>query len=522
MKSLESPADESSCPDATQRTDESVHRFFKIRGIENLKEQSVRGGVITIVGQGVTFCLQTGSMIVLARLLSPEDFGLQGMVTSLTGLLGLFRDGGLGVATVQSDLLTHQRASTLFWINVAVGASLMLLCGAMAPVLVSFYREPRLLFATLAAGAAFLINSLSVQHAALLYRNMHFMAVTRINLLSLAGSTIVGITMGAFGFGYWSLIAMALSNSVFTTMATWHTVAWMPGSPKNVAGVGSMLRFGGTVTLNSLVVYVAYNVEKILLGRFWGAPALGLYGRAYQFVNLPVQQLNTAIGSVAFPAFSRIQQDSGRIRKSFLKSYSIVISLSLPAAVGCGVFADEIVAGLLGAKWSQAAPVLRLLTPAVVAFALVNPFGWFLQATGRAQRSLYIAVLIAPVVIIGIIAGLRHGPAGVAAGYSTAMAVLVLPIVAWAKQGTGITMPDYWRSVRPAVVSVLTMFVSLYAFKLLIGSYAPDIIRLSLGVLVGIISYTITLMMIMGQRGLYVELFQHLRSRHSKKQGIEQ
>src|SRR5256884_1103086 len=137
-----------------------------------LYQSSVRGGVVAVVAQGLTFVLQLGSTIVLARLLSPEDFGLLGMVVAMTGFLSLFRDAGLSVSTVQRKVLTHEQTSTLFWINVAVGAMLALAAAAAAPLVVTFYREPRLFAVTIVSASAFLFNGLAVQHRALLNRAM--------------------------------------------------------------------------------------------------------------------------------------------------------------------------------------------------------------------------------------------------------------------------------------------------------------------------------------------------------------
>src|SRR5437016_3543387 len=257
-----------------------------------LYQRSVRGGVVAVVAQGLTFVLQLGSTIVLARLLSPEDFGLLGMVVAMTGFLSLFRDAGLNVATVQREVLTHEQTSTLFWINVAVGAVLTTVAAVMAPVLVAFYKEPRLLSVTIVSAAAFLFNSLAVQHRALLNRAMRFVTMAKIDILALAASGVIGVSMAELGWGYWALVGMAVSGPLISAAAVWMAMPWLPGRPTRGAGVRSMLQIGGTVTFNSVVMYLAYNTEKALLGRFWGAEALGLYGRAYQLANLPVQQLN--------------------------------------------------------------------------------------------------------------------------------------------------------------------------------------------------------------------------------------
>src|SRR4029077_7310094 len=132
------------------------------------------------------------------------------------------------------------------------------------------------------------------------------------NVTALAVSTIVAMTLAKMGFGYWALVGMTVTLPLTTTIGVWTATAWMPGLPRRNAGVRSLMRFGGTLTLNGLVVYVAYNLEKVLLGRFWGAEAIGIYGRAYQLITIPTDNLNSAIGGVAFSALSRIKEDQPR------------------------------------------------------------------------------------------------------------------------------------------------------------------------------------------------------------------
>ena len=264
---------------------------------------------------GRNFALRLGSVVVLARLLDPKDFGLVAMVAVVTGIYGLFTTAGLSLATVQKATITDEQISTLFWINMLIGVILAVLCVATAPVLVAFYHEPRLFWVTVAMAAGFLFNAAGVQHSALLQRQLRYVALTVIETLSQLVSVVVGIGMAIAGFGYWALVAVTIVSPAISTVCMWLTTAWIPGMPRRKVGIGSMLRFGGTVTLNGLVVYVAYNLEKVLLGRFWGPDALGIYGRAYQLINIPTDNLNSAIGGVAFSALSRLQDDPVRLEE---------------------------------------------------------------------------------------------------------------------------------------------------------------------------------------------------------------
>src|SRR5437667_1209233 len=189
-----------------------MHRVLARPAIADLKRESVVGGIAAVSAQGAKFVVQTATTMVLARLLSPEDFGLIGMVVVVIGFLGLFRDAGLGMATVQRLEVTHEQTSTLFWINVAVGAILAALCAALAPLLVSFYHEPRLYWVVVVSGAMFMFNGLSAQHSALLQRGMQFVTQAKIDVLSLAAGSGTGVVMALLGCRYWSLVGMAMGQ----------------------------------------------------------------------------------------------------------------------------------------------------------------------------------------------------------------------------------------------------------------------------------------------------------------------
>lgn len=477
------------------------------------KRKSARGGAATIVGQVVGMVLQIGTAVVLARILSPTDYGLQSMVITLTAFFTLFRDAGLTLASVQRENLTHEEVSTLFWINVGLGTFLTIVVAASAPFLVWFYKEPRLFWVTIASSFIFLISSLSAQQRALLDRGMRFSTNVAVDIFSSVVGTVVAIGMAMAGFGYWSLFWQNISIPLVATIAVWIIMPWWPTRPRWTPALRSMVHFGGTLTLNSFVVYVAYNTEKVLLGRSWGAAPLGIYSRAYQLANLPVQQLFSAAYVVAFSVLSRLQGDEQRLQRAYLKSQSAIISLTIPVVIGSALFANEIVLVLLGAKWMPVAGVLRMLAPTILVFALVNPFAWLLQATGRVGRSLGIAVLIAPVVIAGVLAGLHGGPSGVATGYSVAMVLLFVPIVLWAKHGTGITAVNYWDSVKRPIISGVLGGAAGWVARYFLAAYLKPIPLLALELTAFSVVYLAVLLFVMKQKDFYFDLAKEILGR---------
>jgi PST family polysaccharide transporter len=219
-----------------------------------------------LCGQADGFAFRLGFMIVLALLLDPKDFGLVAMVTVITGIYGMFTSLGLSSATVQKVNITGDQISTLFWINMLIGALLAILCLATAPVLVAFYHEPRLLWVTATMAMGFLINAAGVQHQALLQRHLRYVTVTVIDGLSQLASIVVGIGLALGGFSYWALVGAMLTSSGVATAGAWLTARWLPGRSRWNAGIATMLHFGGTITLNSLVSYSSYISRRSFSG----------------------------------------------------------------------------------------------------------------------------------------------------------------------------------------------------------------------------------------------------------------
>jgi O-antigen/teichoic acid export membrane protein len=479
--------------------------------MKDLRHRAIQGGSAKVLAQAANFSLRVGSLMVLARLLDPKDFGLIGMVTAITGVLSLFRDFGLSSATIQRVEVTGQQISTLFWINVLVGAGLCILLATVSPIVAWFYREPRLVLVTLALSSGFFFNALGIQHSAMLQREMRFTILSTIDVVSLTVSVVTGLTMAFAGFGYWSLVAMTIVPTVVTTIGLWIATKWVPGPPRRNTGIRSMVRFGGLVTLNGLIYYVAYNLDKVLLGRFWGAEAIGVYGRAYQLVNMPTDNLNSAVGEVAFSALSRVQNDIVRLRSYFLKGYSLVLALTVPITIAGVLCANDLILVVLGRKWSATAPIFRLLAPTILIFAMINPLAWLLYSTGLVGRSIKLISIIAPLTITAYVLGLPYGPKGVALAYSTAMTVWVIPHILLCIRGTTISFRDIMVTIRRPLLSGIVAAVFAAAVQFLFAGSLIPILRLALDgtILLGV--YLGMLLYVMGQKDFYLDVLRSLR-----------
>jgi O-antigen/teichoic acid export membrane protein len=479
--------------------------------MKDLRHRAIRGGGAKILAQAANFTLRIGSLMILARLLDPKDFGLVGMVTAITGILSLFRDFGLSSASIQRVEVTAQQVSTLFWINVLVGMGLCFSLASASPLVARFYREPRLTWVTIALSSGFLFNALGIQHSAMLQREMRFTILSTIDVVALVVSVATGISMAFAGYGYWSLVATTIIPPFVTTIGLWIATMWVPGLPKRNSGIRSMVRFGGLVTLNSLIYYVAYNFDKVLLGRFWGAEAIGVYGRAYQIVNIPTENLNSAVGEVAFSALSRVQNDSARLKNYFLKGYSLVLALTVPITIVGALCANDLILVVLGPKWGATAPIFRLLAPTILIFAMINPLAWLLFSTGLVGRSIKLISIIAPLTITSYILGLPYGPKGVAFAYSAAMTLWVIPHILLCVRGTVISFRDIIVTIRRPLLSGVVAAGVAAGAQILFGRTLIPILRLVLegSVLLGV--YLGMLLYVMGQRSFYVEILRSLK-----------
>lgn len=488
-------------------------RGDKESGLEprHVKRAVLRGGVAKICSQGANVFLRIGALMVFARLLEPTDFGLVGMVTAVTGVLGLLKDFGMSTATVQRATVTDDQVSALFWLNLALGAILWLLCLAMAPVLAVFYHEPRLVLVTAALGAGFFLTAAGVQHNALLQRQMRFETLAVIEIAALVVSTSVGLGMALSGLGYWSLVAWSVALPAASSVGAWLAARWLPGRPRRVAGVRSMLHFGGLVTLNIFIMQVAFNLDKVLLGRYWGADVLGVYGRAYQLVSMASEILLSTIGSVAFPALSRIRDDPVLLQGYFLKGYKLVVALALPITGFCIVLAKDIVLVLLGERWESAVTTFTLLSPIILIFALIYPLGWLMYSVGLIRRSITIAAVILPVASVGYVVGLPFGANGVAAGGTAMMALWTIPHLVWCTRGTAISVRQLLRAVRPAFFAAVSSSVMAYAGLFVLNEGASHVLRILLGGSVFLATYVWVLLWMLGEKAFYFDLIRSLR-----------
>jgi PST family polysaccharide transporter len=323
----------------------------------DLGRRSRRGGAVLLAAQGVRVLGQVATLVVLARLLPPSAFGLLAMVASLGAILDLVKEFGLSSATIQKRDITQAQVSTLFWINGGVGLLLGAALFAGAPLLAAFYHQPELTDVARCLSLAFVASGVTVQHWALLRRQMRFGAIAAVE----TGADIVGFAAAlgvAFAGGdYWALVAQRLAYVATGLAASWSLCRWRPGPPRAAPDLRRMVAFGGSVTGCYFAVVLTRSLDLMLIGWLWGPAVLGAYERATKLLMLPLNSINGPVYAVGMPALSRLVEHDRRYRARFGQMIQKLAMLTMPAFALMAATADWMVQIVFGTQWSATAPI---------------------------------------------------------------------------------------------------------------------------------------------------------------------
>ena len=420
-----------------------------------LRIKSVRGAMFTACGGAIDVALRVVSTLILARLLMPEHFGLIGMVVAVTGIAGNFSSMGLSTATVQAPEITHRQCSNLFWINVVAGVVFGLAICALAPALSAFYGDGRLTVITVAISTNFLWGGLTFQHEALLNREMRQPQVTANRLIANFLSVCVAVLLAFRGHGYWALVWREITRSFFVAVGVWLLCRWIPGLPSRKSRIGNLLRFGRDMTLTELLINIISRLDALLIGRFAGPIALGLY-RQGQNLMVPISQVNGPIYSVSQPGLSMLRSDPERYRRYYRRILFVVALATIPFGTFTAIYAKEIALVVLGKKWIGTAVFLQILGVA----AIIRPSMWtsgiVLITLGRSSRLLALVVAHSLVLAFLMALGIPWGAEGIAIAHVSTSALFILPNLYYSFADTPVSVTDFFAVVsRPFFASAL-------------------------------------------------------------------
>lgn len=447
---------------------------------DGLKGRTVRGGAVTLSAQLIKLVLMLTSTAILARQLTPQDFGLLSMVTVITGFVGLFSDLGLSAATIQQEEINHQQVSALFWFNSLLGILVMLLTFACAPLVAWFYQEPRLLPITMALGSTFLISGLSVQHKALLKRQMLFVQLTVIEIASISIGIIVAIVAAFYGARYWALVFQQLGIQITATLLVWILCGWRPGFVFWDKGLPKLLAFGRNLSGFNIFNYFSRNADNFLIGRYWGASQLGLYSKAYQLLLFPLHQINAPVSAVAIPALSRLANDPQKYRRTYLKIIENIAMLTMPMVAFMIATSDWIIQIILGEEWLGASPIFAWLGVAALVQPISNTVGWLFITQDRTDDMLRWGVIGGCITVLSFIIGLPFGTIGIAILYATSGIFIRAPLLYWfAGRSGSVKMIDFYRAIGYPCMLSLVILILLFAAKETVFTFHNPLVGLA-------------------------------------------
>ncbi len=415
-----------------------------------------------MAAQAMVIGSQLTSTIVLARLLTPDDYGVIAMTMAIISFAGLFRELGLSSAAIQKKDLTRELQSNLFWTNVAVGLLLTLITYSIAPAVASFYNRQELLPVTQALSITFLISSFGTQNGADLIKNLKFGRKALATVFGSLANLIVAVTLAIKGYGYWSLVWGILSGVLITSTLLILFSSFRPTWPKRKTGIREALHFGANVTAFDVVNYFHRNLDRILIGKTAGSVELGFYSRAYSLLLFPIQAIRTPVNSVAFPIFSKLQERPSDLKDAFLRVVFCLACITMPLTAFLFGNSESVIELVLGKQWLASSPIFSVLAIAAFTQPVTGMSGSLLLSLGQSRRYFECGLFNAVILSACFVAGLPWGALGVATAYAIGNYVILYPWLKWAFKDTPVTLGQFAKSCLPsALSSVAAIAVSI-------------------------------------------------------------
>jgi O-antigen/teichoic acid export membrane protein len=464
-----------------------------------VSEETSHGGIRRLVVGGLVWKAvsqivgQFGRLIVavlLARLLVPRDFGLANMVLVFSSLVLVFSDLALGAALVQRKVVTEADRATAFWTSIAAGTLFMVLLMAAAGPIAAFYGEDKVRPLLLVLSSTFLISSIATTHEALLVRDMQFRAVELRTMIGMLVGAAAGVTVALMGGGPWAIIAQQVSTAIVTTVLLVIRSPWRMHFAFSRASLRDMGGFSGFVLGHRLLYYVHRNADNLLIGKFVGASALGVYALSYNVILIPFSRLATPVQQVLFPAFSRLQDQPERIAALWVRTTRLVGALSIPALCGLVFVAPDLVPVVFGHKWDGAVPLIQVLAWVGLLQSLQTLNTEILTARDRTSTVFRFSMIFFASHLTAFIVGLHWGVTGVAVAYAIS-STLVEPILTWlTARSLGISAWRVVGSLSGVVQASVLMALAVYEVReLLVSAGVGELGRLLLCIVVGLVVY---------------------------------
>lgn len=379
----------------------------------SLKKQAVGGVKWTTASTVIVTILQLAQMSVLARFLEPGDFGLMAIMMVVIGFSQAFQDMGISNAIIQRQDISHTQLSSLYWLNIAAGAFLTLIVIAIAPLVANFYDEPRITSLMIILSSTFILVAIGNQYRVLCQKNLNFRTMEVINVSTSVVSFIVATVMAYKGYGVLTLVCAmitqaGLSSLLFLWVGLRHyhkpSLIYKHSELEGFYGFG-MYQMG-----ERSINYIGANADKILIGKLVGVEAVGFYNLAWQLIIFPVSKINPVVNKIAFPLYSKVQNDSYTFNRYFYIVIKALSLITIPLLTFLIFYSHEIVQIVFGKGWSTTADIIPFLAIIGIYRAIGNPGGAAILARGRANVGFWWNLFISSIIVIGLIVSLLISP----------------------------------------------------------------------------------------------------------------
>ena len=426
--------------------------------------------------------------MILARLLSPDDFGLVAMVEVFINFFAIFTEMGLSDALIQKQDINDQHINSVFWLNLLFGGGLAILLFLSAPLIADFYNKPKLRIIVSILSVNLIISSFGIIQSTLLTKKMEFrkLAIRDITVVSFSG--VIAIYFASHGFGVWSLVIRSIIMTLMSTALLWFVSEWRPRFIFSIASTKDIFRFGSNVASFNIVNFWARNIDNVLIGKFLGSEALGIYSLAYKLMLVPLQNVSWIISRVMFPALSEIQKDLHRVRDAYQKICTVISLITFPMMFGLFALAPELVTIVFGKKWEASIMVIRILSICGLVQSIHTTSGTILLSQGRAELQLRFGLWSSAYAAGAIAVGLNWGINGVAITYTTEQIFWILYAQNITNTVIGLKLRVFLTPLIKTFIISLTMAIGIYVFKYIL-SYNISIVSFISYSLVGCVLY---------------------------------
>lgn len=373
---------------------------------ESLKNKTVKGTVWSsldaFLGQGITFLVG----LVLARLLSPEEYGLIAIITIFISVFNSIVDSGFSNALIRKQDATEADYNTVFYTNLAISAVLSTALFFGAPRIADFFSRPQLTPLTKAMSSVVIINAFAIVQNIRLTKNIDFKTKTKVSLIASLTSGVIGIAMAFGGFGVWSLVAQQISKQLLNSVFLWFFIRWMPKLLFSRKSFKEMFDFGWKLLVSGLINTIWTEIYQVIIGKFYQPQTLGQYTRAQQFSSIFSSNLTSIIQRVSYPVLSQLQDDKERLKSGYKRIIKITMLVSFVLMLGLAAIAKPMILVLIGDKWLPAVPFLQILCFNMMLYPLHSINLNMLQVQGRSDLFLKLEIVKKIVGVIPLCLGI--------------------------------------------------------------------------------------------------------------------